>query len=1304
MNIANLLLKGIEPTMKMNFASQHDASELAKPVSKVHRPYKRGFAVIALFVFGLLGAGYAQAATAVATTTTLAISPTSASADTVVTLTATVTNPAAVKVGLVKFCDASASYCTDAALIGTAQLTSAGTAVLKTVPGLVPAGRTYKAIFVGTTANASSTSSTVTLTMTGTYATTTTLATSGTAGNYTLTGTVVGTGFGHLAPTGSVSFLDTTNGSLVVASGALGSGTLAQSFGAQVPYTVGTGPQSLVVGDFNGDGKPDMVVVNSGSGTMSSLTGSGTGTFVAKAGVSVGSNPYAVAVGDFNGDGKLDVVITDNSKSGKVDYLQGNGDGTFKAAATTSTGRYPVAVAVGDFNGDGIPDLVTANSTDNTVSVLLNSSSSPGTFSVAATPAVLSSPSSLALADFNGDGFSDLVVGYSAGTQISILSGTSTSSYTTRTDITVGSTPISVAAGDFNGDGKPDIAVVNNNSGGSGTVGILVNTGSGFETQVTYPVGANPITVATGDFNQDGKTDLVVTNEGTSGAGNTVSVLFGNGDGTFKAAVPATTGAGPFSVAVGDFNGDGLPDLAVTNYGSLGDCAGNGTTVSVLLGSVTQTATATQSAVSIPGTGSHAIDASYPTDGNFTASISATTSLTASVETTTLSLSVLPTSSTYGIVVMLTTTLNPSTLGNQVASGTVTFKNGATVLGTATPNSSGVAAFPIGTLPVGTDSLTAVYSGDTKFAGSTSNTVSFVVTKATPVLTWATPTAIAYPTALSATQLNATSGTVAGTFVYSPILGTILAPGSQTLSVTFTPTDTTDYNSATASVTLTVTKGTPIITWPTPAAITYPTALSATQLNATAGGLAGNFIYLPAAGAVLSAGSQALSVTFIPTDTTHYNSIVSGVTLTVNKAVLTVTPFNSWKLLNAANPTFTSAMTGFVNGDTQALAVTGAPVLTTTALTTSPVGRYPITPTAGTLAATNYSFAFVNAVLTITATGAQPNIQGRWEFAITSGDTPAQTSLMGQSTVSSYVMQSGATLSIISAFNANTIACDTDAGSNASLSGSSINTSGDATFNFTFVEPGSATFNVVFTGALYSGTPMVITGTYQRTAGGCTMGSLGNGSTPDGNFTATYFPDISGTLNGSFDSPDIGQGTGSAATFVLTTNADKSLSGTVTAAGLKNSSAVACFVGTVTLKAGMIQGTSQSSGIGIELFGTDANGTSLWVNAYSTNADGSVAAVGEDNPADGTNGTGNDGTNGAYTAYYGITGGPCDGEGGGDAPFILATKLAQVPRHHRAPTKGHHAVINHRFHPLELRLQSEANPRHAVEAVDPRNN
>jgi hypothetical protein len=154
---------------------------------------------------------------------------------------------------------------------------------------------------------------------------------------------------------------------------------------------------------------------------------------------------------------------------------------------------------------------------------------------------------------------------------------------------------------------------------------------------------------------------------------------------------------------------------------------------------------------------------------------------------------------------------------------------------------------------------------------------------------------------------------------------------------------------------------------------------------------------------------------------------------------------------------------------------------------------------------------------------------------------------------------------------------------------------------------------------------------------------------------------------GAFDADVAGTGpTAVAASFTLTTNnPDKTLSGSISiiGSGLVDSHGTSCIANPVTLQPNMAEGISQSSGVGFELFGIDANGTHLWINGMATNPDGSIAAVGEDNPsAPGTTGTSNDGTNNAFTAFYGITGGPCDGFGGGDAPFLLVTKSKKASK------------------------------------------
>src|SRR5207248_3981691 len=171
----------------------------------------------------------------------------------------------------------------------------------------------------------------------------------------------------------------------------------------------------------------------------------------------------------------------------------------------------------------------------------------------------------------------------------------------------------------------------------------------------------------------------------------------------------------------------------------------------------------------------------------------------------------------------------------------------------------------------GTETLSVTFTPtDTTDYTTVTKTVQIVVNQATPVITWNNPASITYGTALSTTQLNATAS-IPGTLVYTPAAGNIPAAGTDTLSVTFTPTDTTNFTTATKTVQITVTSAAPVITWANPANITYGTPLSSTQLNASAS-TAGSFAYTPAAGTVLSAGSNTLSVTFTPTDTASYTT------------------------------------------------------------------------------------------------------------------------------------------------------------------------------------------------------------------------------------------------------------------------------------------------------------------------------------------------------------------------------------------------------------------------------------------------
>jgi hypothetical protein len=252
---------------------------------------------------------------AASTSTTLQVTSggnpvTSVAAGSVVMLTATVSGGSTALAGQVNFCDATATYCDPTHLLGSAQLTSAGTASLQFIPGM--GSHSYKAMFAGTLADLKSSSGASSLTVTASQPSTTAIAQSGNPGNYTLTATV--TGQGPVAPGGTVSFLDTSNNTIkansVLGSAALGNGVATLNWQNPQSPATGTQPGSVALGDFNGDGILDMAVTNGGDNTLTILLGKGDGTFTAAASSpQTGAYPASVTVGDFNRDGKADLAV-----------------------------------------------------------------------------------------------------------------------------------------------------------------------------------------------------------------------------------------------------------------------------------------------------------------------------------------------------------------------------------------------------------------------------------------------------------------------------------------------------------------------------------------------------------------------------------------------------------------------------------------------------------------------------------------------------------------------------------------------------------------------------------------------------------------------------------------------------------------------------------------------------------------------------------------------------------------------------------------------------------------------------------
>ena len=329
----------------------------------------------------------------------------------------------------------------------------------------------------------------------------------GSPGNYTLTALV--TGKGALAPSGTVSFVDTSNANYLLATAPLspqaGSagplGFLNSSTPATNPY-----PQSVVVADFNGDGKLDLAVPIGGPSGLGVFLGNGDGTFQAARYISVSGINAAgyAAVADFNGDGRPDIAFTlPNNASFQV--LLGNGDGTFTALTPTAAPSL-FTIAAADLNGDGIPDLVTANPGGRSLTVFLGKGD--GTFTLAST---VGSNGRTDMGDcrrfqrrrHSRPGRNDLpqhgvLARHHALGSVEIFLGQGNGTFTpVATEPAVGYSPTTIVTGDLNGDGILDLAVANltSNSSQPATVTVLLGKGDGTFTPTTQTLltGSCPI-------------------------------------------------------------------------------------------------------------------------------------------------------------------------------------------------------------------------------------------------------------------------------------------------------------------------------------------------------------------------------------------------------------------------------------------------------------------------------------------------------------------------------------------------------------------------------------------------------------------------------------------------------------------------------------------------------------------------------------------------------------------------------------------------------------------------------------------
>jgi len=363
-------------------------------------------------------------------------------------------------------------------------------------------------------------------------------------------------------------------------------------FSPSTEFAVGTGAASVVSADFNGDGFADLAVANNGTGDISILIGTGTGSFGAATNFGVGSGPYSLCTADFNGDGKADLAAT-NHGSNDVSVMLGNGSGSFGTAVNFAVGTGPVSLTSADFNGDGFKDLATANFSSNNVSIILGNGA--GSFGSATSFTVGTSstnptPHSITSGDFNGDGKADLATANYGSDNVSVILGTGTGSFGAASNflIQTGASPYSIICADINGDGKVDLAVANT---GLSKASVLIGSGSGSFTTNSFSVGSglNPSGISVGDFNGDGKKDLAVTNEGS----DNLSLLLSTATGTvttvsYGAPAIFSVGSSPNALINADFNGDGKLDIATANW--------NTNDISVLLNAPLPAITANASA------------------------------------------------------------------------------------------------------------------------------------------------------------------------------------------------------------------------------------------------------------------------------------------------------------------------------------------------------------------------------------------------------------------------------------------------------------------------------------------------------------------------------------------------------------------------------------------------------------------------------------------------------------------------------------------------------------------------------------
>ena len=349
-------------------------------------------------------------------------------------------------------------------------------------------------------------------------------------------------------------------------------------------YPSGVGPVETVVADFTGDGIPDVAVTESrfpdGPGSIAILPGHGVGgvadgTLETRIPTAVGGVPLGLATADLDGDGHADLIVG-NWRNNSVQVLLGLGNGTFKSPVPFGAGERPYEVVTGDFNADGVTDLAVADNGENRIRVLIGGNDGAGHWDGAfATPVEYATSNlslSIAAGDLNNDGITDLVATESYSQSIAVflgrgIAGHGDGTFDAAVHVSAGLEPYDLATGDFNADGRLDVVVSNSNNDG---VRVLLGAGTGlFSGFTNYLSGFNCSGVAVSDLDGDGILDLAVT----SAVSNNVQLLKGNGtagvgDGSFAGPIELANCCFPLHVGIADLNQDGRPDVLSCNYSS----------------------------------------------------------------------------------------------------------------------------------------------------------------------------------------------------------------------------------------------------------------------------------------------------------------------------------------------------------------------------------------------------------------------------------------------------------------------------------------------------------------------------------------------------------------------------------------------------------------------------------------------------------------------------------------------------------------------------------------------------------------